>query len=100
MNVNCKLSLTDHQRNQMHNRLTGTLTKKMVSRADVNTWVTEQLDRFMKVGSPITEKVEDVRLTDEEFDNLEQGEIEYVITQNKLLLNRINVLQHALDTRK
>lgn len=100
MNVNCKLSLTDEQRNQMHNRLTGTATKKMVSRADVNNWVKDHLDRFLQVGSPTTEpEVETVRLTDEEFDNLEQGEIEYIIEQNKLLHTRINKLQFTLDRR-
>ena len=42
----------------MHNRLTGTLSKKMASRADVNNWVKESLERFLTVGSPSTENVE------------------------------------------
>lgn len=93
MNVNCKLSLTDEERNAMHNRLTGTSTKKMVSRADVNTWVKDQIERFIKVGSPTTEKVE-VKLTPEQVADID---VEEVMKQNELLLTRVNRLQFLLD---
>jgi len=102
MNVNCKLSLTDEQRNTMFRRLTGKTGKGMVSRADVNNWVKDHLQSFLSLGSPTTEQVEEVetvRLTDEEFDNLEQGEIEWIIEQNKLLTTRVNRLQFMLDKR-
>jgi hypothetical protein len=97
MNVNVKVTLTDEERNVMANRLTGTLSKKMVSRADVNDFVKKQIERFLAVGSPTTETVEV-----EEIDHTEMSEsdIKEVMKQNKLLLSRVNVLQHRLDTMK
>jgi hypothetical protein len=103
MNVNCKLTLTDEERNVMFRRLTGKNGKGMVSRAEVNQWVKDKLQSFLSIGSPSTETVEEeieVNLTDEEFDNLEQGEIEWIIKQNALLIKRVNILQHRLDTGK
>ena len=102
MNVNCKLSLTDAERNQMHNRLTGTATKKMVSRADVNNWVKDQIERLLKVGSPGTEQIKtEVKPLDKiNFDDVEPGEIMEVMRQNELLLTRVNRLQFMLDRSK
>lgn len=123
MNVNVKVTLTDEERNVMFRRLTGKNGKGMVSRAEVNQWVKDNLERFLTLGSPVTEGVifadttpveipydstkpivdveeaPPVKLTDEQFDDLEQGEVEYLITQNKLLQGRVNRLQHMIDTR-
>lgn len=109
MNVNCKLSLTDEQRNTMHNRLTGKSTKKMVSRAEVCNWVNEQLERFLTLGSPTTETVNDrgsnqyanpeptMDFSDLDIEDIDVAE---VMKQNELLLTRVNRLQYILDTRK
>lgn len=97
MNVNVKVTLTDEERNVMHNRLTGTLSKKMVSRADVNEFVKAKIERFLQVGSPTTEAVKDEVIADIDYVNCDVKEI---VKQNKLLLNRVNVLQHRLDTMK
>jgi peroxiredoxin len=43
MNVNCKVALTDDERNKLYNRITGTVSKKMVSRADVNEFVKSKI---------------------------------------------------------
>lgn len=102
MNVNCKLTLTDEERNVMFRRLTGKSGKGMVSRADVNNWVKDHLQSFLSLGSPTTEQVEEIKeinMTDDEFDDLEKGEIEYIIEQNKLLHTRVNKLQFALDRK-
>ena len=115
MNVNVKLSLTDEQRNVMHRRLTGKNGKGMVTRADVNEWVKEQIERFLILGSPTTETVipvvprrEAVEKTDDaeirtpeeviEFD-LNDIDVNELVRQNKLLLSRNNRLQHMLDTK-
>lgn len=47
MNVNCKVSLTDEQRVIMYQRLTGKNGKGMVSRADVNTFVKDRIEKFL-----------------------------------------------------
>lgn len=104
MNVNVKISLTDEERNIMHRRLTGKNTKGMVSRADVNQWVKTELERFLTLGSPTTEtieepNIEEIRLTQEQIDELEPGEIEEVIKQNRLLTTRVNRLQYMLDRK-
>jgi hypothetical protein len=104
MNVNVKLSLTDEQRNTMFRRLTGKNTKGMVSRADVNQWVKEELERFLTLGSPTTETIND-RGSDEYANPVEEIDIddinvEEVIKQNQLLTTRVNRLQYMLDRRK
>lgn len=106
MNVNCKLTLTDEQRNTMFRRLTGKATKGMVSRADVCNWVNEQLERFLTLGSPETEQIGD-KIADAMQDsisysetNIDDIDVAEVLRQNELLLSRINVLQHRLDTRR
>jgi hypothetical protein len=75
----------------------GTLSKKMVSRADVNEFVKAKIERFLQVGSPTTEAVKDEVIADIDYVNCDVKEI---VKQNKLLLNRVNVLQHRLDTMK
>ena len=105
MNVNCKIALTDEERNVMFRRLTGKNGKGMVSRADVNNWIKDHLQSFLTLGSPTTEQIDavevidEVKMTDDEFDNLEQGEVEWVIKQNRLLTTRVNRLQYLLDRK-
>lgn len=99
MNVNCKLTLTDEERNVMFRRLTGKNGKGMVSRAEVNQWVKDKLQSFLSIGSPSTEQVEpEVELLT--LADLENIDVEEVMQQNKLLQTRINILQHRLDTGK
>lgn len=66
MNVNCKVSLTDEQRNTMFRNLNGGDSKKMVSRADVNAFVQKKieeclnglhLDRRTKTSEEATKEV-------------------------------------------
>ena len=95
MNVNIKLSLTDEERNVMFRRLTGKSGKGMVSRADVNNWVKEQLERFLTLGSPTTEKVKVEQTMD--FTDIDINVAE-VMKQNELLTTRVNRLQFLLDT--
>lgn len=101
MNVNVKISITDEDRNLMFRRLTGKDTKGMVSRADVNTWVNEQLERFLRVGSPTTERVEEVVEEREpiNFADLTEQDIEDVLRQNELLLKRVNDQQNFIDRK-
>lgn len=102
MNVNVKVTLTDEERNVMFRRLTGKNGKGMVSRAEVNQWVKDKIQNFLSLGSPSTERVEEIEeinLTDNDVDNMETGEIEWVMRQNKLLTTRVNRLQHLIDTR-
>jgi hypothetical protein len=102
MNVNVKLSLTDEERNTMFRRLTGKTTKGMVSRADVNQWVKDQLQTFLTLGSPTTETIND-RGSDQyanpEPIDIDDMDVEEVIRQNKLLQTRVNRLQYLIDTR-
>jgi hypothetical protein len=102
MNVNVKLSISDEDRNLMSRRLTGKDSKKMVSRAEVNNWVKDQLEKFLRLGSPATEKVNEAITEREQIDfaDLTEQDIEDVMKQNKLLQHRINVLQHRLDTTR
>ena len=112
MNVNVKLSISDEDRNLMSRRLTGKDSKKMVSRAEVNNWVKDQLEKFLRLGSPATAQIETAR-EDEEFEELKRKDELYDLgtgeliealqeaeKQNKLLLTRNNVLQHRLDTTR
>jgi hypothetical protein len=94
MNVNVKISMTDEQRNVMFRRLTGKNGKGMVSRADVNLWVKEQLERFLANGSAeiVEESNEPISI------NIEDVDVGEVITQNQLLQSRVNRLQFLLDT--
>lgn len=114
MNVNVKLSISDEDRNLMFRRLTGKDGKAMVSRADVNVWVKEQLEKFLRLGSPSTEKVDD--LVDDSPDDpdyatpsnwdeemtLEElhAALEEADKRNRLLNDRCNRLQHKLDTKR
>jgi hypothetical protein len=109
MNVNVKLSISDEDRNLMSRRLTGKDSKKMVSRAEVNVWVKEQLEKFLRLGSPTTEQVDDLvdDSPDEPFfddpdyaSDLSERDIEDVMKRNELLQHRVNVLQHRLDTTR
>jgi len=100
MNVNVKLSISDEDRNLMSKRLTGKDTKKMVSRAEVNEWVKGQLETFLRLGSPASTRVtEEIKEDFEEID-MDNIDVEEVMRQNKLLLNRVNVLQFALDKKR
>lgn len=98
MNVNVKLSLTDEERNVMFRRLTGKSTKGMVSRADVNEWVKKELEKFLTLGSPTTERVEEV-IEPINFADLTEKDIEDVILQNELLLKRVNDQQNFIDRK-
>ena len=102
MNVNVKLSISDEDRNRMHNRLTGTNTKKMVSRADVNDWVKTQLEKFLN-GSFGTQTGRFIPEPDQEpnFEEIdpEDIDVEEVIKQNVLLQSRVNRLQYLLDRK-
>jgi len=97
MNVNIKVTLTDDERNTMFRRLTGKSTKGMVSRADVNAWVKEKLERFLTVGSPTTEPVEEIEPIN--IDDFTTQDIEDVMKRNELLQSRVNRLQFLLDTK-
>jgi hypothetical protein len=113
MNVNIKLSLTDIERNTMYRNLFGGTSAKKVSRAQVSEFVqkkvrealvmdcTESVIDFSQIEDVMKESISlpPVRLTDEDIDELEPGEIEYMIEQNRLLTSRMNRLQHMIDTR-
>ena len=106
MNVNVKVSITDEMRRTIHENFYG--KKGMISRKDVST-ICQTAITDLLMGKQIGDKIADamkesisfppVRLTDEDIDELEPGEIEYMIEQNRLLTSRMNRLQHMIDTR-
>ena len=99
MNVNVKVTLTDEERNKMHNRLTGTTTKKMVSRADVCEFVQSKIDGLLN-GSFGTQtgRLPKQETHIEELDYV-NCDVKELVKQNKLLLSRLNGLQYMIDTR-
>ena len=51
MNVNCKVSLTDEERNKMFRKLNDSdSTTRMVTRADVNVFVKQKIEECLKPG--------------------------------------------------
>jgi len=102
MNGNFKYSMTDEQRNKLHNRLTGTNTKKLASRADVCEFLKSSLDKILNHGTVIAapqpvrveEEIKEISIDASDFCT---EEVELMIRQNELLLDRVNTLQHRLD---
>ena len=94
MNVNVKLSLTDEQRNVLKRRLTGKDVKAMISRKEVNELVQDFIASLLTGDAPETPEAP----ADEQLDLTFNGGHDDCCKANKLLLTRINRLQHALDT--
>ena len=96
----------------MFRRLTGKTGKGMVSRADVNVWVKEKLESFLTLGSPTTEEIDDepfivngqdrnagrrqIALGANHVDPKDIN-VDDMLKQNELLLDRVNFLQNKLD---
>ena len=109
MNINCKLTLTDEQRNILKRRITGKDVKAMVSRKEVCELVNEYVQMLLTEGSPVLTATSHLELHDGELESVvdqlsiefEEGDDDFamVVKQNKLLLTRCNRLQHIVDTR-
>ena len=107
MNGNFKYSLTDEQRNVLHQRLTGKQTKGLASRADVCGILQDALDSMIQGTAPqpaletpqedleLEQSLDPIGLAPQDFSD---GDIEDIVKQNRLLLNRVNRLQHIIDT--
>jgi len=100
MNVTVKVSLTDEQRRKLFANLYDG-KKGMISRKDVNAIcqasITDMLMGKTSIKTKVT--VPPVRLTAAQRDEMEDGEIDWILEQNRLLTKRVNRLQHMIDTR-
>lgn len=103
MNVNVKLSLDDDQRRRLASYIAGKPVKRLATRGDVNAIVQELLQSALKGRSPAP------RDHDPYDDLVASGglpEAQPPVTacsdecclQNRLLLDRVNVLQGKLDS--
>lgn len=106
MNVNVKLSLSDDERRALACYLAGKPVKRLATRADVNRLVTELLSAALR-GRPVDTPIPDTPVPG----NQEAGNQVSIpepqgfcsddcCKANELLLHRVNVLQHRLDTNK
>lgn len=114
MNLNCKLSLTDEQRNAIKRHLTGKDVKAMATRAEVCELVQELLEPFLTAPPKSHERKKAERakrkraafpvgMTDVPPHRpnppaFAEGHDD-CCKANELLQRRVNVLQHRLDTR-
>lgn len=90
MNVNCKVSLTDEQRNLLYRRITGKDVKRLISRKEVCELVDDYIATLLNGSSePEPDQAE--------IEFPEGGHVD-CCRANTLLLTRINRLQHRLDT--
>ena len=105
MNVNCKLSLTDEQRNNIKQHLAGKNVKALATRADVCQLIQDLLEPFLDPPRPKPNPLDGWAAHDIEREKREpvaQNEIDFCsdecCKQNQLLLHRVNALQYRLDT--
>ena len=94
MNVNCRVTLTDEQRNTLYRRITGKDVKRMVSRKEVCELVNDFIDELLRHGSSNELAGE----PDQAEINFPEGGHDDCCRANALLLKRVNILQHRLDT--
>ena len=101
MNVNCKVTLTDEQRNNIKCHITGKLLKGLATRAEVCELINELLEPYTGIYVHVALKP---GLRPQEPD---QAEIDFAddthddcCRSNALLRTRLNKLQHRLDTRR
>lgn len=120
MKTNVSINLTDDQRRVIHENFYGG-KKGLISRKDVTTICQTAITDWLmgrNNGPQIGEKIADAMKESISFDeqqyqdglrrdelcNMGDGELKEALIesekQNKLLLNRVNVLQHALDTKR
>lgn len=101
MNLNCKLTLTDEQRNNIKRHLTGKDVKALAKRAEICQLIEDLLEPFL--CAPRHESrgtVADAQDAREFYEN--QASLDFCsddcCTRNDLLQRRVNILQHRLDT--
>ena len=106
MNVNVKLSLSDDERRALAGYLAGKPVKRLATRADVNAIVAELLSAALA-----TSRYPDTRQPGNPEADTREAELppirepqvhcsEDCCKANELLLHRVNVLQHRLDTSR
>lgn len=87
MITNCRVELTDEQRNILYRRLTGKDVKGLISRAGVVKLINDHIDSLLH---DVVEQSHD-----------EPEQVDFCSTDcckaNKLLRSRINTIQHRLD---
>lgn len=104
MNLNCKLSLTDEQRNAIKRHLTGKDVKAMATRAEICQLVQDLLEPFLTPPRPkretpfVRDGRNEVPPHRPEPPAFAEGHDD-CCKANELLRQRVNVLQHRLDTR-
>lgn len=108
MKANFKYELTDDERREFRNRMTGKKRKALAKRAEVNEFLADCLASFLNgkaaaakpidepADEPIDEPIAQAVLNLSDYN---EADIAEVLKQNELLLHRVNVLQHRLDTR-
>jgi hypothetical protein len=101
MNINCKLSLTDEQRNNIKQHLAGKNVKALATRADICQLIQDLLEPLLEPPRP-TREAKPGEIDEHFIEQHRQAEIDFCsdecCKQNQLLLHRMNVLQHRLDT--
>jgi len=97
MNVNVKISLTDEERNTLYRRMTGKDVKRLISRKEVCELVNEYIAVLLSTQEP-----EAYRGNDYGDDEPDQADMNFCSDDccrtNTLLRQRMNRLQHRLDT--
>lgn len=111
MNVNVKLSLSDDERRALACYLAGKPVKRLATRADVNRLVTELLSTALR-SRPVDTPISDTPVPGNQEEGNQEAGNQVSIPEpqgfcsddcckaNELLLHRVNVLQHRLDTNK
>lgn len=114
MNLNCKLTLTDEQRNNIKRHLAGKNVKGLATRADVCQLVQHLLEPFLEPPRSKPNPRDGWAAHDIEREEREPvgqsvpvgmcpgDELDFCsdecCKQNQLLVQRVNTLQHRLDT--
>jgi hypothetical protein len=107
MNLNCRLTLTDEQRNNIKRNLTGKNVKALATRAEICELVNDLLEAFTSPPRPTREEPQvdpaEYRGADYGDDEPDQAEINFCsddcCRRNELLQRRVNILQHRIDTQ-
>ena len=113
MNVNVKISLTDEQRNTLYRNANGNPpTKRMITRAEVNELVSDFIESMLNQPGVIVAKVvphtfaaapEQIEQSNPSMYGrsiMDHPDVKEEANRiNAALLNRINRLQHMLDTK-
>lgn len=105
MNGNFKYTLTDEQRNRIHNNLSGKATKKMITRAEVSALLQKALDDLVngkRQLAALEHREEEAREEQPKqilinLSDYSEEDVADLVKQNELLLSRLNRLQHRLD---